>query len=158
MAYNWKPETMWKKRTKIIAKIIHSGSDVLDLGGGYENLNQFLNNCRYVSIDNFECTEDTVLADFNKGEFPDFYHKWDYLVCQGLIEYIRKPKRFLTEIQKYGDVLIITYRKNSPAPVWRNELSFKKLRDIIKESGWEIVMGKTIIKKKEMLYYCRLRK
>lgn len=162
--YPWRQDVEWEKRTKLIAKIIPSYLSVVDLGGGYENLNKYLIKCLYKSIDKYLCTTDTIVADFNKDEFPDGDYEgqdFDYIVCQGTLEYITDPNNFLQKIKKYGDVLILTYRIYEKSPIDRNYYGFENIRFFLKENGWEIILEKVIeFDKKiesdrELLFYCR---
>lgn len=157
--YPWKEDVEWKNRTMLIASIIHSGANVLDLGGGYENLRKYINTgeLRYKSMDIYKCTPNTIVADFNKNEFPTdiaLKNGFDYLVCQGTIEYIECPLNFLSEIKKYGEILIITYRLYEKSPIWRNTYSFEEIKKFIVGSGWNIIFEKRI-DKTELLFYCK---
>lgn len=154
--YPWREDVEWTERTKTIAKLIHPYASVLDLGGGFQNLNKYLENAEYYSVDNFKCTKNTIVADFNKGEFPDYITdgEVDYIVCQGILEYIEDPERFLREIKKYGKILLITYRESEGTPIKRNNFDFSGIRFFLDKEGWEIVVEKKT-DKTELLFICR---
>lgn len=139
--YPW-GEVEWTRRTKAIADFINKASanrkqKVLDLGGGLGHLNKYIKNCDYLSMDLQEWTPATIVADFNKGEFPDIT-KQDILVVQGTLEYINDPVAFLKSIQKYGPLLILTYRRWTPdrEVMPRNRLSFDEVEKALADSGW----------------------
>jgi hypothetical protein len=154
--YDWDPSIFWARRTKFIAKLILPKVSVIDIGGGFEMLNKYLEECEYTVVDKFECTKRTIVADLNKDEFPSFEKQFNYIICQGVIEYIKDPKNFLKSIKKYGKILIITYRKSPTAtPVWRNELTFKYFRKLLRWTNWEIIFEKEMENGRETLFYCR---
>lgn len=154
--YPWKQGKAWHYRTATIAKIFPENVSILDLGGGYQHLKRYLpNGSVYASIDIFPCTPDTIVADFNKGEFPSFPTTFHFVVCQGIIEYIRNPQIFLTKIRKYGKILVITYKEKSEAPIWRNDMPFEEFRKLLKKTRWEIVMEREL--KNELLFYCKAK-
>lgn len=153
--YPWREDVEWTERTKTIAKLIHPYASVLDLGGGFQNLNKYLVSAEYYSMDNYKCTEDTIVADFNNGEFPEITNcEVDYIVCQGILEYIKDPEKFLREIRKYGKILLITYRESEGTPIERNQFDFSGIRFFIEKEGWEIVVEKKT-DKTELLFICR---
>jgi hypothetical protein len=147
--YYWRPDAIWEARMSQIIKIIPEGSRVLDLGGGMCHLYYRLKNCDYLSIDIKPWTDLTVVADFNKNEYPEVGRTFTYLVAQGIIEYIEKPKEFLEGIKKYGEILLLTYRK-----IEGIKYHHKKIAEIIKQSGWEVIFKKKV-EVHETLFYCR---
>jgi hypothetical protein len=129
--YQWRPDAIWEKRMDQISKIIPEGTMVLDLGGGFCHLQERLKNCYYLSIDIKPWTDLTVVADLNEDEYPELeVSKFNYLVAQGIIEYIKDPADFLEKIKKYGDILLLTYRKTEGM-----RFSHKRIKEIIKISG-----------------------
>lgn len=104
----------WDERNKIIAKMIPNGSSVLDLGAGSQTLRNYLQNCHYQPVDFYKKTPDTLICDFNNGEFPSLMNKFDYVVCSGLFEYIRDPLAFLGFFCGLGSKIILTYALRLP--------------------------------------------
>lgn len=159
--YLWGPAE-WKKRTQFIAKLIPKGSAVVDLGGGLCHLYKYLEDPKYISIDVDGWTDQTVIADFNKGEYPDLHPQYNqYIVAQGVIEYMKKPKEFLREIHKYGDILILSYRRWTPDK-WRmprRKMSFDDISEYLKATKWEKLVEKNILADQgeaiEKVYICR---
>lgn len=127
----------WTKRTKIIASRIPAGAKVIDLGGGYGTLLKYLDQPgSYTSVDLQQWTDKTIVADFNKGEFPEIPEA-DIIVAQGILEYIDKPLEFLEKIHKYGSQLFLSYReKQITEKMVRNDYTLKEVEQFLKESGW----------------------
>lgn len=154
--YPW--NTKWDRRSKILSMAIPDGISVIDLGGGMGTLDKYLKNCQYRSIDVKKWTDETITADFNKGEFPDV---WDIpifqiIVCQGVIEYIADPGLFLRKIKKYGRNLLITYRQvraQENKHLYKNNLSNEEFVEKLRSSGWDILFSRTIASSQK-LFYC----
>jgi hypothetical protein len=148
-SYPW-GEHEWSVRTRAVAEAIPAGCSVLDLGGGLGHLFKYLRGCkRYTSFDMKPWTDRTILADFNRGEYPDIRPKFQVAVAQGIIEYVTDVKEFLTKAKGYASVLVITYRpKQRPGP-----MSIDELKEWLKKSGWSIVFGKHI-SPGEVMFYC----
>lgn len=160
--YPWGAENCWQKRSNKIAQIIPSNSSVLDLGGGFGHIKKYLVNCDYKSIDLQKWTEETIIANLNKGQFPDL-GKFDYIVAQGILEYIEKPEIFLNKIKKYAPILLLTYRLGgSNGKIKRNNLNFVQIRKLLNDTKWIVPFDKYVFEKKglknEKIYYCVNRK
>jgi hypothetical protein len=144
----------WTYRTIKIANVIPCDSVVIDLGGGMENLRKYLRgNYSYRSIDIKPWTDETIVADFNKGELPEI-DPAQIVVVQGLLEYIHDSNKFLKSIKKYGGNLILTYRMGTIGVKGRsNSFSFDDIRRILGYAGW-IIQFEKIIGSSEMMFYC----
>jgi len=144
----------WAQRTGIIASAIPRKMSVLDLGGGFCNLYKHLKECRrYVSLDLEEWTDATVKIDFNKDKLPEM-EQFDYLVCQGTLEYLNEPEKFLRDIRKYGGILLLTYWFEKLADgKWRNKLNPDEFKDILRKAGWMIVFERSV-SGRQKLFYC----
>jgi len=136
--YPWRER--WNYRAGVAVNKIYDDSSIIDLGGGFGEVYQAMGGkCEYVSIDLKPWTDLTVVADFNKGEFPDV-KKADFVVCLGVIEYIEKPFYFLKKIHKYGNRMVISYREKSCGGMDRkNNLSYMEFREILESAGWHIL-------------------
>lgn len=140
--YPWGREP-WLRRTKIIGKMIPEGASVLDLGGGLGHLFAELKEPRhYRSMDIEKWNDLTIVADFNEGEYPETGRTFQYIVAQGILEYISKPADFLKNIKKYGDILILTYRRYVPGEwrVERKEYTYADVNEALARTGWERIM------------------
>lgn len=146
----------WDRRAKFAASVIPAGSSVLDLGGGFCRLHEFLRTpvMRYVSLDREAWTDATVVCDFSFGSFPDV-GMFQYLACLGTLEYLEDPRAFLVAIRRYGDVLLLSYNRSVNA-MRKNNLTKKALVTLLAVSGWE-VRFKTALSPQHTVYYCTSR-
>ncbi len=149
----------WTSRSKKIAEFVPEGASVIDLGGGFENLKKHLSAGSYISVDKAKWTPQTIVADFNKIEFPEL-EKRDCVVCQGILEYIKDPMIFLRKIQKYGDRLILTYRVGHIGVKGRlNDFEQEEVIELLVEAGWKIMQQKEVRENgnfvNERVYFCK---
>lgn len=63
----------------------------------------------YQPCDLVSSTRETIVRDFNKGEFPTFEWPYSVAVCSGVLEYIRDEKEFLRKAAAATETLIVTY-------------------------------------------------
>lgn len=141
--YNWQ-EHEWKTRTSIIAKLIPPQCSILDMGGGKEHLKKYLRSPKlYRSVDVVKCTKDTVVADFNKNEYPDFKDHFDVVVAQGLIEYLDNPLDFFIQAKDYSSTLVVSYLETgSREAEEKGRVTFITLgefRKLLAKGGWGII-------------------
>jgi hypothetical protein len=107
---NISDQTLWQRRNEIIAELIPPNSSVLDLGAGAQTLREFLApGCFYQPCDLVKRTEDTILCDFNSGLYPNIQGSFNYVICSGVLEYIRDPEEFLNRASSYGSNLLVSY-------------------------------------------------
>lgn len=158
--YPW-GNNKWKVRTEFIAKLIPFGSSVLDLGGGLCHLEPYLLNCKYTSVDLEKWAEETIVADLGAKELPEI-KAHQYIVAQGVLEYIPNGERFLRNIRKYGQVLILTNRrweKNDWRDIPRVQRNFGDVSRMLKVSGWKVMFSRVLSRSKglpiEKVMICR---
>lgn len=143
--WQWGETKWWQDRAKAVASRIAPNSSVLDLGSGYNKLAEVIQAKLYVAVDAVAHVGGTVVADLNT-EYPDLGQHFDYVVVQGLIEYLDQPEVFLQRIKKYGDNLIITYLSEDS----------KTLNDfgaLLARNGWRVVSQEDI-EPEQRLYVC----
>lgn len=100
----------WDERNRIMAGFIAAGSSVLDVGCGAQTLRQHLPpGCRYQPCDVVKSSPEVIYCDFNTGVYPEFQEPFDYVVCSGVLEYIRQPREFLQRIRPWGRVILLSY-------------------------------------------------
>jgi hypothetical protein len=100
----------WDVRNEKIANFIPAGSSVIDLGCGAQTLKSHLRaGCKYQPCDLVKSTPDVIVRDFNAGQYPKSHERFTHVVCSGVLEYIRDPRRFLEEACSLGDSLILSY-------------------------------------------------
>ena len=108
VAFAGKPS--WDDRNAIIAGFIPAGSSVLDIGCGAQTLRQHLSpGCQYQPSDIIKSTPDVIFCDMNAGIYPQTDKMFDFVVCSGLFEYMRKPEEFLARIPRLGRTVIMSY-------------------------------------------------
>ncbi len=152
--YYWKGKE-WKSRNILIADIIPENASVIDIGGGESNLlNRLKNPFQYVSLDRVLLNDYTIEIDLNHDDFPNL-GKFQFIVCQGVIEYIFDPILFFDKIKKYGKIMIATYRESRiPQPLRSNYFTIEEIKEIISKE-WKIVFSSNIGgTHKEKLFYC----
>ncbi|MBL8079496.1 MAG: hypothetical protein JNM55_16140 [Anaerolineales bacterium] len=99
----------WNGRNQLIANLISEGSSVIDIGAGTQSIKRYLINCEYQPCDLVRRTEDTIYCDFNLGVYPKVNKIYDYVVCSGVLEYIRNPEDFISYVGSVGNIAILTY-------------------------------------------------
>src|SRR5207249_2256503 len=117
----------WDERNRMIAGLIPEHVSVLDLGAGAQTLRWHLKpGCHYQPCDLVKSSDDVLLCDFNAGAYPKTERDYDYVVCSGVLEYIRAPRAFLARIARLGRRVILSYAVARP-----DDSRWRRLRD-----GW----------------------
>jgi hypothetical protein len=120
---------LWDERNRLIAGFIPAGSSVLDVGCGAQTLKLHLKSgCQYQPCDVVKSSADVIFCDFNAGVYPDVKNCFDYVVCSGLLEYIRRPREFLPGISRLGRAVILSYNPLLPGD--------SKLARLGNDLGW----------------------
>lgn len=143
--WQWGDKKWWPVRARAVASYILPNSNVLDLGSGNNKLAELLQAKSYVAVDAVAHADGTVVADLNT-EYPDFEQRFDYIVVQGLIEYLDQPELFLLKIKKYGDNLIITYLSKDPK-------TLNAFWALLERQGWRVVTQQNL-EPEQNLYVC----
>lgn len=121
-------EPPWDERNRLIASFIPENSAVIDLGCGARTLQRYLKpGCSYQPCDLIQSAPEVLLCDFNAGLYPAVTRKYDYVICSGVLEYIRNPVEFLSRISALGKVVILSYN-----PIFDGQTKFFRL-------GWNWV-------------------
>jgi len=113
-------------RNRLIAALIPDGSHVLDLGAGTQQLRRLLPpGCKYQPCD-LDGGPDVLDCDFNAGRYPAVTRRYDVLVASGLLEFLRDPEAFLSQLPTLGEILLFSYRARPPGePLrWRLESGY----------------------------------
>ena len=137
----------WDERNEIIAGYIPAGSSILDVGCGAQTLKQHLKpGCRYQPSDVVKSTPEVIFCDFNANVYPDVKEKYDYVVCSGVLEYIREPEKFLRRIPPLGHSVILSYNPLLPGGSkltrmgngwgWVNHFTKEELQTLFGECGF----------------------
>jgi hypothetical protein len=100
----------WDQRNEIIGKLVPAGSSVLDVGCGAQTLKRYLPaDCKYQPSDLIKSSPEVIVCDMNSGLYPETGVYYDYVICSGVLEYMRDPEDFLRRIPKLGRTVILTY-------------------------------------------------
>jgi hypothetical protein len=134
----------WERRAQIVGGFVPAGSHVLDLGAGLEALARHIpESCRYTPADVVRRSERTVVADVNRGEFPE--GTFDVVAALGLFEYVHHVKRLLATIRERAPMLITSYCTSTTSdPDTRlergfvNDYSLNEFVEICQSAGWVV--------------------
>jgi hypothetical protein len=164
------PHPHWDGRNQLIANFIPRGSSVIDLGCGAQTLRRHLDpSCKYQPCDVIKSTPDVIVCDFNSGIYPCVSVTYDYVVCSGVLEYIRNPAEFIKKNALLGNVMILTYNPLNKVRGdtkivrlncdWVNHLTKPEIESLFEKLGltWKILniaeVGDTIYSKPGEIIY-----
>jgi len=144
------PMPHWDSRNVLISSLIPDGSSVLDLGSGAQTLRRHLKpGCKYQPCDVVKSSPDVILCDFNAGNYPQPGMEYDFVVCSGIFEYIRRPLEFLQRISTLGRTIIFSFNPWHPqtpkfsrlAVHWNNHLTRAETECLFQHSSlaWQVV-------------------
>jgi hypothetical protein len=154
--YPWK--TKFTDRAIYVSNFIPKNSSVLDIGGGLGELNNYLDNAEYNSIDIEKWNEFTIKADLNKKEFPKIKEKRDFVICLGIIEYIEDPSFFLYKMREYSDIMIISYKRNTNGGMERkNNFDILEFKWLLEDVKWKVLFDKKI-RTGDHIFFCSNKK
>jgi hypothetical protein len=141
------PEPSHDERAAFAAQFIPAGARVLDLGCGRMALRQYLpNGCGYQGCDLVARDDDTVVCDFNAGEFPsEAAAQADVVVMLGLLETIVDVESFFTHLRFCKRDVVLSYcatnltgKCDRAALGWVNSFSFFDLARLFDRYGFRI--------------------
>jgi hypothetical protein len=146
----------WKQRINEMARYIPANATVMDLGCGTEWLRQIVGPGNYTGVDYRRRGENTVVCDFNKGQFPGL--RRDVAFVSGCLEYVTDYRWFIAQICENANVCILSYcsLEMHPDPVarrragWVNDLTIDGIkREFGKHrfnlSAETVTLGNTIL-------------
>jgi len=135
------------ERAAYAAQFIPAGAHVLDLGCGRMALKRYLpNGCSYQGCDLLARNDDTIVCDFNAGEFPtEAAAQADIVVMLGLLETIVDVESFFTHLRFSKRDVILSYcatdltgKCDRAALGWVNNFSFFDLARLFDRFGFRI--------------------
>ena len=101
-------EDKWIKRARIAVNMTPKYKSVADMGAGAMSIKKLLQRgTKYYPIDYTKRFDETIVCDFNKGEYPDL--SVDVTYALGVLEYIIDAKRFVNEVCRMAKTVIISY-------------------------------------------------
>jgi hypothetical protein len=140
-------EAAWDGRAEIAAQFIPAGARVLDLGCGKMALRRFLpHGCIYRGCDIVAREADTVVCDFNRGEFPrEAAGEADIITMLGVLEYIPDADAFFAKLRATQRPLVMSYSATEltssidrPSLGWLTHFSFLDLAQLFDRHGFQI--------------------
>jgi hypothetical protein len=141
-------EPTWDARAQLAAQFIPAGTRVLDLGCGRMALRQFLpEQCRYQPCDLVARGEDTIVCDFNAGEFPEAAaREADLIVMLGVLEYIADVDAFFAKLAQSKREIVLSYcateftaHLDRASLGWINHFGIEELANLFDRFGFRIV-------------------
>lgn len=140
-------EAAWDGRAELAAQFVPAGARVLDLGCGKMALRGFLpNGCFYRGCDLVTREADTVVCDFNQGEFPrEAASEADIITMLGVLEYITDADAFFAKLRTTQRPLVLSYSATEltssldrPSLGWLSHFSFLDLAQLFDRHGFQI--------------------
>lgn len=127
----------WTERNALIARLIPSGSSVVDLGAGVGGLERLLPaGCSYTGVD---------LPDFdmNRGRWPS--GAFDVAVMSGVMEYARFPAAVFRHLRALAPLAFVSYGHGGRRrePTWQNDLSVAGFVGLAAKAGWTATAAAT---------------
>lgn len=151
MQNTWKDEfeyqDFYKTRYKFMINLLKLDmiNSIMDLGSGPEFLREYIPaSVDYYPVDYLKKTNNTIIKDFNRGEFLN--KKVDVMIMAGLLGYIYNLNQFIKDSARNTDCIIASYMFPSLYPaelgqtIHVNCLSQKQLFEIFKRHGFKIIM------------------
>jgi hypothetical protein len=140
-------EAAWDGRAELAARFIPAGARVLDLGCGKMALRRFLPlGCVYRGCDLVRRDADTVVCDFNRGEFPrEAAEESDIITLLGVVEYVTDVNAFFEFLRSTKRTIVLSYSATDlassfdrPSLGWLNHFSFVDLAELFDRHGFQI--------------------
>ncbi len=100
----------WRKRTVVLFSFVEDTDySFMDLGAGKMFFGKLLDsNCVYLPVDYYKSGPNTIVCDFNKGEFPDQHV--DVVIASGILGYIDNLEWFLDKICNSCRKILLSFR------------------------------------------------
>ncbi|MBZ5573685.1 MAG: hypothetical protein LAO09_17610 [Acidobacteriia bacterium] len=134
----------WKNRIEEMARFIAPGESVIDLGCGKMWLKPLLKNNIYHPVDYKRRDESTVVANFNRHEYPDIVA--DVAFLSGTLEYIEDSDWFVRQICSRSKKCVVSYCTTECYPdlkvrnrkAWKSHLSRCGLLELFAKNGMDL--------------------
>jgi hypothetical protein len=153
----------WKKRIKVMASFIAPGESVIDLGCGKMWLKPLLKNNTYWPVDYRRRDEKTVLANFNRHQYPDI--RADVAFLSGTLEYIEDYEWFVRQVSSRSSRCIVSYCTTEYHPdlkvrirkAWKSHLSRSTLVRLFARNGMHLDAESTAVAGNPIFVFSRGR-
>lgn len=152
-------DEVWKNRIEMMAKYIKPDFSVLDLGCGKMWLKNFLAPTNtYFGSDYLSRSEDTIVCDFNKYEFPD--KNVDCIFISGCMEYVNDVNWFVQSVESHSNYVVLSYCLMEHFPnlevrkqnAWVNHLTNSDVIELFKKNNFEL-LEETITKTNNSIFF-----
>jgi hypothetical protein len=140
-------EAAWDGRAELAAQFISAGTKVLDLGCGKMALQRYLPfGCAYQGCDLVARDAQTVVCDFNAGQFPTAQAAGaDLITMLGVLEYVTDVEAFFTHLASSKRDVVLSYcatdltgSVDRPSLGWLTHFSFLDLAELFARHGFGI--------------------
>lgn len=140
-------EAAWDARAELAAQFIPAGAHVLDLGCGAMSLRRFLPfGCSYRGCDLVARDADTIVCDFNAGQFPaEAAADADIITMLGVLEYIDDVEVFFAHLRASRRDVVLSYCATDlsgsidrPSLGWLTHFSLRDLAELFGRHGFHI--------------------
>lgn len=138
-------EQAWDTRALLAANFIPAGARVLDLGCGKMSLRNFLPfGCSYQGCDLVARDGQTIVCDFNKGQFPtEAAAAADIVSLLGVLEYVTDAETFFKQLRSANCDVVLSYcatdlsgSVDRASLGWLTHFSFIDLAELIDRHGF----------------------
>jgi hypothetical protein len=140
-------EPAWDARAELASHFIPAGAHVLDLGCGIMSLQRYLPyGCGYQGCDLVARDPQTIVCDFNMGEFPSCAAAdADIISVLGVLEYVSDADAFFTHLKSANCDVVLSYCAvdlsgsiDRASLGWLNHFSFLDLSELVDRHGFRI--------------------
>jgi hypothetical protein len=140
-------EPAWDARSELASRFIPAGAHVLDLGCGHMSLQRFLpHGCSYQGCDLVARDPQTIVCDFNMGEFPTAAAAdADIISVLGVLEYVTDADAFFAHLKSANCDVVLSYCAvdlsgsiDRASLGWLTHFSFLDLAELVDRHGFRI--------------------
>jgi hypothetical protein len=140
-------EPAWDARAELAAQFIPAGAHVLDLGCGTMSLRRYLpNGCSYRGCDLVARDGQTIVCDFNAGQFPAAAAAdADIVTILGVLEYVTDAEAFFAHLRSSRRDVVLSYcatelsgSVDRASLGWLTHFGFQDLAELFSRHGFSI--------------------
>ncbi len=145
----------WPYRYERLAALLGKGKSIADIGAGEEHIKSYLKPSRYYPFDVYKLTKDTIAVDLDNEPLPRLPQKVDYVLVQGVFEYLLNAESVLSRLHQYGDTLVTTcYYRPHKMKLWKRLWTMEAFEAALINNGWKITHKEKIPRLTQYLYVC----
>jgi hypothetical protein len=151
----------WKNRIEEMASYIAPGESVIDLGCGKMWLKPFLKNNAYYPVDYKRRDDTTVVANFNRHEYPDIVA--DVAFVSGTLEYVEDYEWFVRQVCSRSNRSIVSYCTTEFYPdlrvrgrkAWKSHISRSKLIELFAKNGMDLEVQSDVVDRNSIFIFSK---